>query len=87
MKRCLGVGIGRQDRLKIYWTESPYGFDSRLRYIVMIRKRMTERTLSMKWKLMKHNKSVDKTQTVQTLQNLYAGVAERGVYNLETYLF
>ena len=36
---------------------------------------------------MKHNKSVDKTQTVQTLQNLYAGVAERGVYNLETYLF
>jgi hypothetical protein len=28
---------------------------------------MTERTLSMKWKLMKHNKSVDKTQTVQTL--------------------
>jgi hypothetical protein len=37
---------------------------------------MTERTLSMKWKLMKHNKSVDKTQTVQTLQPLYAGVAE-----------
>lgn len=26
---------------------------------------MTEQTLSMKWKLMKHNKSVDKTQTVQ----------------------
>jgi hypothetical protein len=34
----------------------------------MIRKRMTEQTLCMKWKLMKHNKSVDKTQTVQTLQ-------------------
>jgi hypothetical protein len=42
----------------------------------MIRKRMTEQTLCMKWKLMKHNKSVDKTQTVQTLQNLYAGVVE-----------
>ena len=38
---------------------------------------MTEQTLSMKWKLMKHNKSVDETQTVQPLQNLYAGVAER----------
>ena len=51
-------------------------FESVILHIVMIRKRMTERTLSMKWKLMKHNKSVDKTQTVQTLQNLYAGVAE-----------
>ena len=53
-----------------------HGFDSLLLHFVMIRKRMTERTLRMKWKLMKHNKSVDKTQTVQTLQKLYAGVAE-----------
>jgi hypothetical protein len=52
------------------------GFDSLILHFVMIRKRMTEQTLSMKWKLMKHNKSVDKTQTVQPLQNLYAGVAE-----------
>ncbi len=52
------------------------GFDSLILHFVMIRKRMTEQTLSMKWKLMKHNKSVDKIQTVQPLQNLYAGVAE-----------
>ena len=51
-------------------------FDSCHLHFVMIRKRVTEQTLSMKWKLMKHNKSVDKTQTVQPLQNLYAGVAE-----------
>ncbi len=32
LKRRLGVGIGRQDRLKICFAESECGFDSRLRH-------------------------------------------------------
>lgn len=41
-----------------------HGFDSLILHFVMIRKRMTERTLSMKWKL----KDYPWKQTVQTLQ-------------------
>ena len=40
-----------------------HGFESLLLHIVMIRKRMTEQTLCMKWKL-----GHARTQTVQTLQ-------------------
>ena len=58
--------------LKSFEQKRSCGFDSHLWYIVMIRKRMTEQTLRMKWKL-----GLARTQTVQTLQNLYAGVAER----------
>lgn len=69
-KECLGDGMVDMKDLKSFEQKRSCGFDSHLRYIVMIRKRMTEQTLSMKWKLMKHNKSVDKIQTVQPLQNL-----------------
>ena len=38
MNRCLGDGTGRHARLKILFAESECGFDSHLRYDVMIRK-------------------------------------------------
>ena len=49
--------------LKSFEQKRSCGFDSHLWYIVMIRKRMTEQTLRMKWKL-----GLARTQTVQTLQ-------------------
>ena len=66
--KCRSGGMVDTKDLKSFEQKRSCGFDSHLWYIVMIRKRMTEQTLCMKWKLMKHNKSVDKTQTVQTLQ-------------------
>jgi hypothetical protein len=62
--------------LKSFEQKRSCGFDSHLWYIVMIRKRMTEQTLCMKWKQLKLVQRSEFDTNRTDITTLFAGVAE-----------